>query len=287
MKSKYIFIGLLSFSIFSCTEEVEIRDITEKETEVKDTTVEITNDIVYSIPSPNDQFELLKLIGGEANTAVVHDLEKQGDYITSDKQALNFGVYSADAGYLTCFGNSSNFVKYLTTLESLGNKIGVSQIYGADMLEQAEKFESTPDSLFHLSGDAYAKIYDKMLENGKGEELSLILAGGWVETMQMLFVSAGEFGSNSDIDQAIVDQRLSLENLLAFSAEYTSNPVMDQLKEVMATYESLEVEVAETSVNKTDSGKLVFDGGDQVSLDEETFNTLKSQIEELRTEITK
>ena len=62
---------------------------------------------------------------------------------------------------------------------------------------------------------------------------------------------------------------------------------MDKLNEVMATYESLEVEVSETSVNTTETGKLVFDGGDQVTLDEETFNTLKTQIEELRTEITK
>lgn len=290
MKSKYIFLGITSLALFSCSEEVDVRDVKESVEEViTEATVEetISNEVVYSIPSPNDQFELLKLIGGEANTSVVHDLDKQGDYLTAEKQALNFGIYSADAGYLTCFGNGSNFLQYLSALENLGNKLGVSQIYGEDMINKAEQFEATPDSLFHLSGDAYANIYDKMLDNGKGEELSLILAGGWLETMHMLFVSAGEFGTNSEIEQAIADQRLSLENLLAFSSEHTSGDVMTKLADIMETYESIEVEIAETQVNKTEEGKIIFDGGDSVVLTSEVYAKLKSQIDELRTEITK
>ena len=160
---------------------------------------------------------MLQNLGGEVNTLFINDLARLDDYSSTKSIALNFGIYTADAAYMMRFNQGKSvFMNYVSGLDKMGGKLGISQIYGEDLLTTIEEAQYDADLLNDISSDNYLKVYDKMLENEKSAELSMILAGGWIETMHILFNTAGDFDNDFEIQESITEQRYVLENLIGF-----------------------------------------------------------------------
>ena len=49
---------------------------------------------------------------------LVNSLENSENYVDVKSKALNFGVYSADVAYLSCFGIGIDFLKYFKKLKN-------------------------------------------------------------------------------------------------------------------------------------------------------------------------
>lgn len=279
---KIIYASVLGLLVTACNENntPKLIDVQMEESTPK-------NKIVYTIPSPNDQFDLLQNLGGEVNSVLVHDLAKLEDYSTTKSLSLNFGIYAADAAYLMRFNQGKSvFMNYVSGLDKMGDKLGISQIYGKDLLETIEKAQDDTDLLYDITSDNYLKVYDKMIENDKSSHLALIIAGGWIETMHILFNTAGEFDEKKNIQESITEQRYVLENLINFISEFKSDSdvaeIIESLQSVARSYDNLDCESTEVEVKKDENNSVILYGGDSCSFTQESYNVMKAQINDLR-----
>lgn len=242
------------------------------------------------IPTPNDLFDLVKSIGVEKKPGITNNVEKVSEYVDSKSKALNFGVYSADLGYIACFEAGPDFLDYFNVIKTLGDDLGISAAFDPSLIKRIETNEGNLDSLFAVSEDTYFESYAFLEENGKGKELALIIAGGWVESMHIIFQLAGEYEEGNPLNENIAGQQVVLESILEFMARYQEDDMMEVLEKfsnvLMSYTENMTYEEADTEV-KTEGNKVVLGGGSEFSMNKQAFNEIKAQITELRNYITK
>lgn len=296
MKKNKLVIGLLSAvtvaSISACSgssEESEVQNV-----EIVDTNavnVDTMEHIVeYSVPTPNELFEIIKLQGGEQQLNLVNPLENSHKYVDTKAKSLNFGIYSADIAYLSCFGIGVDFLKYFKKIEELGEELGISSAFDEDIMDRIENNEGDSDSLFSISNDSYYDSYLYLEENEKGTELSLIMAGGFVESLYIISNLVNEYNDNDPIVKKIGDQKIVLENLLDFIFEYSDDTavseVIEDLSGLADIFESqMTFEESSTSV-KNNEGTLMLSGGGNYLMNADAFSAIKAKAQELRDKYT-
>ncbi|HZH86564.1 MAG TPA: hypothetical protein VFD77_04555 [Brumimicrobium sp.] len=290
MKKTIYVVSIILLGFTSCeSEEKQMKDVSSTLAEAESGNKELKNEIVYSIPSPNEQYDLLRSLSEAVDPSIVNKLSNSSNYVKADKKALNFGVYLSDAAYLMRFEQGKKvFIDYLSTLDKLGQEIDITKVYGEELLNEVEKVGADSEKLFDISAKNYITIYDQLIENEKGVELSLILSGAWIETMYILFNSAGEYNENYEIEEYIVDQRYVLENLKGFIESYSSDeriqPVLDYFSEINKVYEMMDCEETSIKVEKKE-GTVVLNGGLSCLFSADTYSEMKSVIVKIRTSI--
>lgn len=286
--------SLLLIGAFACksdTEEKKKVDIpTGDQKDDGEESQEPRNEVVYSIPSPSEQFDLLQALGGEVDPTIVNKLSNVSEYTSREELAMNFGVYLTDASYMMRYDQGKKvFLDYVSTLDEMGRELDITKVYGEDLLKKVEEIGADSEKLFKLTSDNYLTIYDQMIANEKGAELSMILGASWIETMHILFNASGEFEENFEIQEYIVDQKYVMQNLMGFISEYESDPGVEKLQgylnRIGEAYEKLDCKESSLEVNKDDGETIVLDGGNSCIFTEDSYNNLKSLINEIRGEI--
>ncbi len=283
MKKNTILFSAAILLLSACGGE-EKKTVDQEDQETKNTEVLVD----YNIPSPSDQFKLIADMGVEKNTAIMHDPKDADLYTNSAQKALNFGVYTADVAYLTAFDETNQYLSYFGKLEKLGKDIGVAQVFGTELGEMAKKWDGNADSLFRLSDKTYNQTFRRLIEIDKGSELSLMLVGGWIESMHLMIGSSKGFGKSAKLDQAIADQKIVAENLLEFLVSYKDNAEVaeysKEIKEIIKIYDGLSCSSGETTVGNN-NGKLTFSGGSECKLTDKCFKELSVKVASVRKKI--
>lgn len=285
--NKLTYVLLASLPLWYACSGEESEEVNQVEVEAEK---ENSNSMSFNIPSPSEQFEIISNLDGVKNLTLVNDYNKAGSYEGSTSKALNFGVYIADVAYLTSFKETSKYLSYFSKIEKLGNDLGVSQVFTKELGDGAKKWEGNADSLFHLSDKTYTKTFQKLVDIEKGKELSLMLAGGWIESMHLILGTSKGFSKSPQIDLILVDQKLVAENLIDFMLDYQDNAdvksYIDKIGMILDIYQGMECTSGETKVSKS-GNKVSLSGGDECKLNEKTFAKLKDEVTKLRSEIVK
>ena len=248
--------------------------------------------VEYSVPTPNELFEIIKLQGGTQRVGLVNPLDNLDNYIDRKTKCLNFGVYSADLAYMSCFGIGTEFLKYFKAIEELGDELGISGAFDKDLMERIENNEGDADSLFSISNDTYFDSYMYLEENDKGVELALIMSGGYIESLYIVCQLVDKYADGDPIIEKIGDQKLVLENLLDFILEYADDPMvsetMDDLIALSDVFEnSMEFEESGTNIDNNSEGTLILSGGGSFKMTEKAFKDISAKVEEMRNKIIK
>lgn len=281
---KLILSALVFTTLYGCGSDDQKKEVVQE----IETTEASDEKINYNIPSPSEQFSLIAKMDGVKNTAILHDPMSADKYTSSAQKALNFGVYTADVAYLTSFNETNKYLNYFGKLEKLGGDIGVAQVFGAELGEMAKKWDGNADSLFKLSDKVYNRTFQRLIEIDKGSELSLMLVGGWVESMHLMLGSSKGFAKSPKLNQTIADQKIVAENLLEFLVSYSDNTdvstYVEELKAVLTAFNKLACSDGETKVQNA-NGKLNFSGGESCKMTEECLKDLTAKINNLRKKI--
>jgi hypothetical protein len=271
----------------SGSEKKEVKEI-EMERPATDEPAE--NAMVFNIPSPSEQFEIISSLDGVKNTMLVNSPDKANTYATAVAKALNFGIYTADVAYLTSYKETSKYMAYFGKLEKLGTDIGVAQVFGKELSERAKKWDGNADSLFRLLDQTYTRSFQRLIEIDKGKELSLMLVGGWVESMHLALGSSKGFGKSPKMDEVLADQKLVGENLLDFLLDYQDDAdvatYITKVSGILAAYDNMDCTEAETAVSKS-GNKVRLTGGNSCTMNQKTFSALKKEVAAVRNEIIK
>lgn len=295
MKRRNIYLGFIALAstalLTSCggsgEEDEEVNNI-----EV-DTTANVENtnemEVEYAVPTPNELFEIIKLQGGEQKVGLVNPLENRENYVETKEKAMAFGIYSADLAYMSCFGVGTEFLRYMKTIEEMGDELGIAGAFDEDLMDRIENNEGDSDSLFAISNETYYDSYLYLEENGKGVELSLIMGAGFIESLYIVCNLVDGYADGDPVVEKIGDQKLVLENLLEFVAAYSDDSgVQDMVNDLVALQEvfeiSMDFEESGTNVDNND-GKLVLSGGGSFSMNEKALTDITAKVTELRENI--
>jgi hypothetical protein len=297
MKNKNVYKGLLTITaaaavMASCGGDADPIDSNIIIDEV-DTIVDVTSylEVQYSVPTPNELFEIIKLQGGEQKVGLVNSLDNRDNYVETKEKALNFGVYSADLAYMSCFGVGTEFLMYMKVIEEMGDELGISGAFDSDLMDRIENNEGDSDSLFAISNETYYDSYLYLEENGKGMELSLIMGAGYIESLYIICQLVDGYSDEDPIVEKIGDQKLVLENLMEFLATYADDEnVQEMMNDLMSLQEvfeiSMEFEESGTNVDNND-GKLVLSGGGSFKMNEQALIDITAKVTEMRENIIK
>jgi hypothetical protein len=175
-------------------------------------------------------------------------------------------------------------------LEKLSNDLGVTEVFTKELGDLAKNWTGNADSLFKLSDQTYSKSFKKLVDIEKGKELSLMLAGGWIESMHLILGTSKGFGISPKIDQSLVDQKLVAENLMDFMLEYADDAdvqnYINKIGSILESYKGLDCTSGKTQVKKT-GNKVSMTGGESCKMNEKTFDSIKLEVSKIRTEIVK
>jgi len=139
--------------------------------------------VFYNLFSPVDLTYLITKDQSFYNSTLLNPLNNITNYNESFKAALNLGVYGADLSYLWLFNQSQQAHSYLTAIQQLSDQLGIPREFVDFTYANAESNSNELDSLIRIARDSYYTAEKYLKENNREHAASLILLGGWIETL--------------------------------------------------------------------------------------------------------
>lgn len=223
---------------------------------------------IFIIPSPIQTAILIQKSGAQYDKAMLNASDKVNSYSTRFQKCLNLGIYGADLGYTTLYDQTQDALMYFKATNTLATDLGLSNAFDKSLLERFQKNLGKKDSILVLVSSAYRASNDFLKNNDRNEEAALIIAGGWVETLQFA-INIMKTKGNDDVKRRIAEQKSTLTNLIALISTYQGNEeyaeLLLKLNDLKAEYDKVEY-------------KYVFSQPVTDELNKSTTITSKSEI---------
>ena len=246
MRKRYIYLSTVIAGLLltgSCSNKSG-EESKEQTAETKDTmpvsevaTFQFTYTIA-NLPPPMqvlDEFSKSKL---EVNTSLLNPAESADKYMTSLKQAMNYGIYGVDLGYLVVNNRTLDAIKYYNTAKKLAAQLGMEETFN-QFVNRFETNSNNRDSLTRVIDDAYAATDAYLRSNKRLETASQVLAGSWLECQYLTvksLLTASRNADNEILYKRVWEQRLYLDNITKLLSEFADN---DEVKKIKSDYEAL------------------------------------------------
>ena len=295
MKRKYLLIAplALGLTLVSCggdkTEgEDDVNQVDSVKTETP--TAQVT-ETFFQVPSPGEMLTFIKMVGGKNNKNVsfLNSPDNNKNYTDAKSKALNFGIYSCDLSYCSIFEIGSEALKYFKVVKQLGDQIGVSSAINPEILKRLESNLGNPDSLSVITDDLYFSSFETLENSKQGPTLSLVVAGGWIESLYIATNLASKFDANSPVVERLADQKYTLDNLIEFLKKYESDAnvasVLSQYTELQAEFNKIGEKDAAAAANAQGS-KKVLGGGKELSLTADQYKAIVEKVKAIRNSFT-
>jgi hypothetical protein len=243
---------------------------------------------LFSIPSPIQTAMLIQKIGLPFNKAILFGTSKTNTFNTDASRAIMLGVYGADLGYVSMYNQTQEALTYLASIKQLADKLGVSSAFDEKTFKRFENNLSNKDSLVALVGVAY-RASDSYLKNNKRLDVSsLILFGGWLESMNIA-IESYKSKNNDEIKRRIAEQKLTVNNLLQLLTLNTPDQtdLIASLKDLNMTYEKVEFKYQYVAPTTDTTRKITYiNSTNELIMDDATFKNIIEKIQSLRNKIT-
>ncbi len=216
LNTKVIALGLASLLIYSCGDPKPTEGETGDELPDTDTVKAVALNVggeLFSIPSPIQTALLIQKSGVTYDKAILNAGNKNGQYASDYSKSLNLGIYGADLGYVSMYNQTQDALGYLGAVKQLADKLGVSAAFDQSTMKRINDNISNKDSMLVLVGIAY-RASDAYLKTNKRTEISsLILTGGWIESMHFS-ISAYKSKPTSEVKYRIAEQKQALGSIV-------------------------------------------------------------------------
>ena len=277
-------------TLTSCSGDGDGKEI---DSDIKDSSKTLMTNFdikVFSIPSPIQTSMLINQLNLPFYSDILNDPEKVSGYSTKSTQALNLGVYGTDLGYSALYNESSYSLKYLSAVQKLSEKLGLSGAFDKSFMKRFEGHLSNQDTLMTLISDAFMQG-DMFLKNDNRKfDAALILAGGWIESMHI----SSEINikkATTRIVERIGEQQWTLVSTIDLLSECNANGVNDEL---IGDLEDLQfyfdkIESKYTYVEPTtdiEDKTTMLNHKLEIKIDTDILNQISMKIRSIREKIT-
>lgn len=235
--------------------------------------------VFYNLFSPVDLTYLITKDQSFYNSLLLNPLNNITKYNESFKAALNLGVYGADLSYLWLFDQSQQAHSYLTAIQQLSDQLGIPREFVDFTYADAESNSNELDSLIRIARDSYYTAEKYLKDNGRDYAASLILLGGWIETLYIA-VNMNQ-NPTQEIMSRIATQKFSsnsLYKLLQNTQNETSiSEYLLLVKKMNNLFEDLEIMYPPKSlVIDTANRKILLADGARIELSAEQIEKIRN-----------
>jgi hypothetical protein len=195
--------------------------------------------LVSAMPVP---FDILKKFSGAHfpfKGELLNVPENAPAYSSSDMQSLNLGIYGADLAYMISQDKLGDAAPYLKAIRRLSDEVVVPSAFDANILSRYDFNRDQKDSLQGLVRTSYKRIDSTLQGNDRLALATLVLAGGWIESIYLTTQHIGgeqQNEQNKVLFDMLAVQRPYLDNLSDLSGSFMNDSLC---KDLHADFESL------------------------------------------------
>jgi len=290
---QYILIASIGFLLFSCGEQVGNNDLDigspqEPTIEIAERSDKIKN-IFFNIPSPMETSQILQNAGATYEFTLPSNPSAVDDYQSIVEQSLNMGIYGADLNYATVFSQTTETMLYLQCARTLGNELGMDQVFDEETIDRIEWNLEIKDSMQIIITEIFWEMNSYLEEDDRESISTLIIVGGWVEGVYLSTQLARIAPENDALKLRIAEQKYSLTNLIGLLNSYEeddiSQDMMEELQELDAIFNKITA-VKTTGENHKDENDVTTIGGSiKLGMNDAILEEITAKIAEIRTDI--
>jgi len=274
-----ITLSLLTAGLFltACSNDKtpeEKKSVTETETTKNDESI----DDDFVLPQPIVLATAFRDAGLTYQPGKTNPVSAKDKYSLKIDQLLNLGVYSTDLAYCALNSKSQEARDYLSAVQSLGDKVGLSSVFSDKaMIERFDKSLDDPKALEGMIYELQEKSESYMQDNDLRHLSAVQFAGAWTEGM---FLGIDDARKKATLGVAIVDQMVLLESTIK---GLQNQPTEDaRLKTILSSFQDILATYGNFSSVKAASKNANFEAP---KLTPAEFDQLAQKITALRTSI--
>lgn len=245
-KKRGMYVLFLSLILFSACGDGKEEEVVDNQIESMIDSSNITIGVggkVFIIPSPIQTAMLIQKSGAQYDKTILNETSKINSYSTKFQKCLNLGIYGADLGYTTLYDQTQDALMYFKVTHTLANDLGLASAFDKNFIERFQRNLGKRDSLLALVSVAYRISNDFLKNSDRNEEAALIIAGGWIETLQFA-INVMKTKGNDDIKNRIAEQKNALDNLISLLSMYQGNEeyaeLLQKLNDLKLEYDKVQ-----------------------------------------------
>ncbi len=289
LNTKIITLGLASLLIYSCGDpkpETTTDEVPDTDT-VKAVALNVGGEL-FSIPSPIQTALLIQKSGVAYDKAILNAGNKSGQYSSDFTKALNLGIYGADLGYVSMYNQTQDALGYLAAVKTIADKLGVSAAFDQQTMTRIKDNISIKDSMLVLVGVAY-RASDAYLKTNKRTEISsLILTGGWLESMHFSMMAYNKKPTD-EIKFRIAEQKQALTSVIKLITSHNMPDAQDLLKDLESLAKVYETVIAKYTFVEptTDEAKKTtyINSTTEITINKEQLDKISEIVASMREKI--
>jgi hypothetical protein len=290
LKSKVLALGLVSVLISSCGDPKPAEDpndnLPDTDT-VKAMALNVGGEL-FSVPSPIQTALLVQKSGVSYDKMILNPGNKNGQYVSDFTKSLNLGIYGADLGYVSMYNQTQDALGYLGAVKQIADKLGVSAAFDQQTMKRINDNISNKDSMLVLVGIAY-RASDAYLKTNKRTEISsLILTGGWIESMHFC-INAYNKKPTDEIKYRIAEQKQALGSILKLITSHNMPEAAQLIKDLEGlskTYEGITTKYNYVEPTTDEAKKITYiNSTTEISVSKEQLDEIAKQITSMRDKI--
>lgn len=248
------------------------------------------NSALNELPKPSALPGLLLAAGVDYQDKIANSPNSAEKYTAStDKAALNLGVYATDLGYLATFKKTKDALAIAKATEKLGASLGLDATFQKAIKDRLEKNLENPDSLKVISDEGMVLAHQFLHQKDRATMAALMGTGLFVEGLYVSTSLVNGYPKNIpaevrnsvlvNIIKTIIDQKLALEVLISGVEKIKKDPLTDKvlvdLNDLKKTYDELKLD----EKIKENTGSLV--------INDQTIKPIYDKVAKLRADIVK
>lgn len=241
--------------------------------------------IFHAAPSPVEMAKLIHRSGAEFDAAACNVPSAGARYNTSDRQAINLGVYGADLSYSTIFEENAASLEYLQVIKDLSAQLGISDVITDDVLKEAEANRGDRKALIRIVSETFYDLNERLKSNGTEDLAGLLVAAGWVEGMFLATQHMDE--APTELKARIAEQKMTLDDVMRLCRSYEATPqltaLLTRMEAIEQAYAGVQMTAAEGNVTQADENTFVLGGGDEYTADDATIAAIAAAVADVRT----
>ncbi len=291
LNTKVIALVIASMLIYSCGDpkptEVETGDDLADTDTVKAVALNVGGEL-FSVPSPIQTALLIQKSGVAYDKAILNAGNKNGQYSSDYSKSLNLGIYGADLGYVSMYNQTQDALGYLGAVKQLADKLGVSAAFDQNTMKRINDNISNKDSMLVLVGIAY-RASDAYLKTNKRTEISsLILTGGWIESMHFSIMAYNKKPTD-EIKYRIAEQKQALGSIVRLIKSHNLPDAADltvQLEDLAKIYDGVTTKYNFVEPTTDEAKKTTFiNSTTEINISKEQIEQIAAKVLAIRDKI--
>lgn len=243
---------------------------------------------LFSIPSPYQIAVLVKDLNLEYNKDFLNPTTNMSKYTNNFKKALNLGVFGANLGYLNIYEQTPDAINYFGVIKKLSEDLDLLGAFDAQTINRIETNMGNKDSLMFIMSNTYRKSDAYLKANDRTDVGVLILAGGWIEGLNILCNLAIQDPLQQEIIYRIAEQKHPLENMIKILSPYYNETkeyteLIEALIDLAYEFDGIDINYTYEAPEVDVENKLtVINSKSEVIISDEQLKTIYKKIDEIR-----